>query len=253
MTTPAIASRNHPRQRDCPPTVPRSRQVADDLPWLAQPSGWTPLANCGVQVAVRYHSADSELRTGGDWYLAMPLAGGDLLLAVGDVAGHGLTAAPEMARLRYAMAAFATTCDDPSAIVGRLNAAACRRGEVTATVVAARFTPGSGELTWAQAGHLPILAASRCGIRRLPSPDGMMLGVDPAARYGRATTRLDPGDYLVMFTDGILRRSDSIDQGIDAVARLAADARCCPPSLLDHVNYQAAGDDACVLVAERVR
>ena len=80
-----------------------------------------------------------------------------------------------------------------------------------------------------------------------------MLGVDPAARFGHATARLDRGDFLVMYTDGVFRRSDSIDQGIDDLAKLAADARCCPPGLLDQVNYDAAGDDACVLVAERVR
>ena len=224
-----------------------------ELPWLAQPPGWIPLDDCGVQVAVRCHSADPGLRSGGDWYLVMPLAGGDLLLAVGDVAGHGLAAAADMARLRYAMAAFATTCDDPATIVAKLNMAACRRGEVTATVAAARFTPGSGELSWAQAGHLPILAAGPGSVRRLPSPDGVMLGVDAAARFGRATARLDPGDYLVMYTDGVLPHADPIDQGIDAMARLAADARHCPPALLDHVNYQATGDDACVLVAERIR
>jgi len=56
-----------------------------------------------------------------------------------------------------------------------------------------------------------------------------------------------------MYTDGVFRRSDLIDQGIDDLAKLAADAHCCPPGLLDQVNYDAAGDDACVLVAERVR
>lgn len=253
MTTPAIARRNYPGLRDCPPTAATPRQIADELPWLAQPPGWTPLADCGVHVAVRYRSAGPGLRSGGDWYLAMPLAGGDLLLAVGDVVGRGLTAAADMARLRYAMAAFATTSDDPAGIVAKLNVAACRRDGVTATVAAARFTPGSGELTWAQAGHLPILAAGPGGVRRLPSPDGMMLGVDAAARFGRATACLDPGDYLVMYTDGVLRHADPIDQGIDAMARLAADARYCPTTLLDHVNYQASGDDACVLVAERIR
>ena len=80
-----------------------------------------------------------------------------------------------------------------------------------------------------------------------------MLGVNPAFRFGQGSTYLDRGDFLVMSTDGVLRRSDSIDQGIDALASLAATARCCPPSLLDHVTYDAAGDDACVLVAERVR
>ena len=101
--------------------------------------------------------------------------------------------------------------------------------------------------------HPPILAVGASGVRRLPSPDGMMLGVAPAATFGQATTSLDRGDFVVLYTDGVLHRSEPIDQGIDAVASLAAAARCCPPEVLDRVAYDAAGDDACVLVAERVR
>ena len=56
-----------------------------------------------------------------------------------------------------------------------------------------------------------------------------------------------------MYTDGVLRRSQPVDEGIAAMASLAAMTRCCPPALLDYVRYDAAGDDACVLVAERIR
>jgi serine phosphatase RsbU (regulator of sigma subunit) len=249
--TRAHTARPDPRAR--PWTHALQRQLIPGLPWLAQPPGWTPLEACGVLVTVRYHSADPRLRIGGDWYLSMPLAGGDLLLAVGDVAGHGLTAAAEMVRLRCAMASLAAACDGPAEILDRLNMALCRRGGRTATAVAARFRRRSGELTWAQAGHPPILAAGPCGVRRLPNPEGMMLGVDPGARFAHATARLDPGDFVVMYTDGVFRRSDSIDQGIDGLTALAAAARRAPAGLLDHVNYNAADDDACVLVAERVR
>jgi len=229
------------------------RQLALDLHWLVQPPGWRPLRDCGVQVAVRCRSADPRLRIGGDWHLSMPLPDGDLLLAVGDVAGHGLPAAAEMVRLRYAMASFATAGAGPAAILRQLNALLCRRGEVTATVVAARFSPRTGQLTWAQAGHPPVIAVGRDGVRRLPSPAGTMLGVVPDARYEHAADRLRLGDFIVLYTDGVFPRRDSVDQGIDAMAGLAAAARCCPPALLDHVDYEAAGDDACVLVAERVR
>jgi len=251
-STTDTRARRPANPRACPWTLALQRQLIPDLRWLVQPSGWTPLKGCGVLVAVRSRSADPRLRVGGDWYLSMPLAGGDLLLAIGDVAGHGVTAAAEMIPIRYALASFATASGEPAEILDRLNTALCRRCGVTATVVAARFCPRSGELTWAQAGHPPILACDSSGVRRLPSPDGVMLGVDPAARFGHATARLDRGDFLVMYTDGVFRRSDLIDQGIDDLAKLAADARCCPPGLLDQVNYDAAGD-ACVLVAERVR
>jgi len=206
------------------------RQLALDLHWLVQPPGWRPLRDCGVQVAVRCRSADPRLRIGGDWHLSMPLPDGDLLLAVGDVAGHGLPAAAEMVRLRYAMASFATAGAGPAAILRQLNALLCRRGEVTATVVAARFSPRTSQLTWAQAGHPPVIAVSRDGVRRLPSPAGTMLGVVPDARYEHAADRLRIGDFIVLYTDGVFPRRDSVDQGIDAMAGLAAAARCCPPA-----------------------
>src|SRR5215470_15016731 len=106
MTSTLRAAR--PRPRACQWAAAAQRELYLDLQWLTQPPGWTPLRNCGVQVSVRQHSADPRLRIGGDWHLSMPLPGGDLLLAVGDVAGHGLPAAAEMVRLRYAMASFAT-------------------------------------------------------------------------------------------------------------------------------------------------
>lgn len=229
------------------------RPPALDLQWLIQQAGWTPLAAYGVQVAVRFCSADPESASGGDWYLSMPLAGGDLLLAVGDVTGHGLAAAAEMVRLRHAMASFAVSCGDPAAILDGLNAMLCRRGQVTATAVAARFRPRSGELTWAQAGHLPILVGSADGVRPLPSPDGIMLGVAAHAQFGQAAVCIEPGDFIVLYTDGIVRRREPLDQGIGRLAALAAAAGCCPAALLEDVDYGAAGDDACVLVAERVR
>jgi hypothetical protein len=253
MITMTSARAARPSPRTCPWIQAPQHQTFFDLEWLVQSPGWTPLSGCGVHVTARTRTADARMRAGGDWHLSMPLRGGDLLLAIGDVAGHGLTAAAEMVRLRYAMASLAITRGEPAAILDDLNTMLCRRGDVTATAAAARFCPRTGELSWAQAGHPPILAADADGVRPLPSPDGMMLGVAPSARFGQATARLEPGDFVVLYTDGVFLRSESIDQGIDALAALAAAARCCPPSLLDNVNYDAAGDDASVLVAERVR
>ena len=247
-----IARHRQPRQH-CLTIQEPQREPAPDLGWLVQSPGWTPLDACGVLVTVRYRSADPRLDFGGDWYLSMPLADGDLLLAVGDVAGHGLEAAAEMVRIRYAMASLAVACGEPAGLLNRLNTALCRSGSITATAAAARFRSRSGELAWAQAGHPPILACGPGGVRRLSSPDGMMLGIDPAAKFGQATTRLDRGGFLVMYTDGVFRRSESIDQAIDGLAALAAAVRCRPAGLLDHVTYGAADDDACVLVAERIR
>jgi hypothetical protein len=129
-----------------------------------------------------------------------------------------------MLRLRYAMASFATACADPAAILSHLNEALCRRGDATATAVTARFSPRSGELTWAQAGHPPVIVASGDRVRRLPSPDGTMLGVVPHARYDRAAARLRPGDFIVLYTDGVFSRRESVDEGINAMAGTAGPA-----------------------------
>jgi serine phosphatase RsbU (regulator of sigma subunit) len=102
--------------------------MTEDLAWLVQSHGWTSLDACGVQVTVGYRCADPGQRAGGDWYLSMPLAHGDLLLAVGDVAGHGLEAAAEMVRIRHAMASLAIACGEPAILLNRLNTALCRRG-----------------------------------------------------------------------------------------------------------------------------
>lgn len=107
MITMTSARAARPSPRTCPWTLAPQHQMFFDLELLAQSPGWTPLGACGIHVAVRCRSADSRMRAGGDWHLSMPMRGGDLLLAIGDIAGHGLTAAAEMVRLRYAMASLA--------------------------------------------------------------------------------------------------------------------------------------------------
>jgi serine phosphatase RsbU (regulator of sigma subunit) len=234
------------------------QQLVLDLQQLMQPPGWSALENCGIRVAARCHSADSRLRIGGDWYLAMPVSNGDLLLAVGDVAGHGLPAVATMIRLRYAMAAFAAESGAPGEIMARLNALVCRGNApgaegITATAVAARFSPATGQLTWARAGHPPLLAADWHSAWKLRSPDGLMLGVTPAAVYEEEVVFLKPHSFVVLYTDGVFDLDGPAeDEGADLAFRVSA-ARHAPASLLDLIDYASSRDDICVLVAERVR
>jgi hypothetical protein len=117
----------------------------------------------GVRVAVRYLAADDSPGPGGDWYLAVPLADGDVVFAVGDVVGHGLAAAPPMVAMRHAAAAYAVAGHQPGELLADLNMLLCRQGGwATATAVVARYRPSTGELTWARAGHPPIMVAGRC-------------------------------------------------------------------------------------------
>ncbi|MBY8870526.1 serine/threonine-protein phosphatase [Micromonospora sp. PLK6-60] len=128
----------------------RERHINQVLQHAIQPASSVVDDLAGLRVAVRYRSADPVLRIGGDWYLVRPLANGDLVMAVGDVAGHGLGAVETMVMLRYAMAAYAVEGHPPAMILSRLNALLIGAGvATTATAVVATFRPSTGQIVWA--------------------------------------------------------------------------------------------------------
>src|SRR5260370_29528988 len=75
----------------------------------------------GLRTMVRYLPASKAGRVGGDWYITAEMPAGHVLLAIGDVAGHGLAAAAGMARLRGALAGLAITGAPPERLGGWLN------------------------------------------------------------------------------------------------------------------------------------
>ncbi|GIJ47887.1 hypothetical protein Val02_47730 [Virgisporangium aliadipatigenens] len=217
----------------------------------------TPLTELnGLRVAVRYGSADPGLRIGGDWYSCVPLADGALVLAVGDVVGHGLPAAGSMSALRHSCAALAIAGFEPGELLAALNAVLWQQpGDAMATAVVAKYRPADGTLTWARAGHPPIVLAHSSGVRPWYEPPGVMLGVDPDARYPQRVAPLDPGDMLLMYTDALVeRRGSSVDEGVTAlverVRQTLRDDRCGVPDVVERVRPHETNDDACVMAAE---
>src|SRR6202050_3827899 len=110
----------------------------------------------GLRTMVRYLPASRAGRVGGDWYITADVRGGTVLIALGDVAGHGLAAAAGMARLRGALAGLAITGSPPERLVGWLNDLVWHVApEHTASVVAGYFDPARRTLTSAQGGPPP--------------------------------------------------------------------------------------------------
>jgi serine phosphatase RsbU (regulator of sigma subunit) len=169
----------------------------------------------GLRTMVRYLPASKAGRVGGDWYITADMPGGHVLIALGDVAGHGLAAAAGMARLRGALAGLAITGSPPERLVGWLNDLVHHVGpEHTASVVAGYFDPPSRTLTWAQAGHPPPVLVRGSWARPLDPPEGILLG---AARgdYAAAVLALAPGDLLLLYSDGLIERRDrSVEEGL---------------------------------------
>ncbi len=224
---------------------------------LPLPEG--PIELPGLKVALRYLPAGQESLVGGDWYHAAEQRDGSVLLAVGDVAGHGTQAATTMAQLRHALRALAVTTTDPAVLLGHLNRLTCdlekESPELAATAVIARYEPARRRITWAQAGHPPPLLSHRGRTAPLHRPNGPMLGVIDDARYECAVLDLMIGDVLLLYTDGLVEhRHRGVDDGLAAVIAAVDEAVRASPErplgeLLGRLRQSNPDDDTCILAA----
>lgn len=217
----------------------------------------------GVQLAVRHRTGP---RGGGDWYDALPLPEGALGLAVGSVSGSGASALAAMGRLRASLRAYAVMeGEDPVAVLSDLELL-LRLTEParSATALFAYCEPARRTILLAGAGHSPPLVV---GDRRtefvettLSAPLGML------ACWEAPSVELapDPGETVLLYTDGLLHRTgDPMDR---AFARLHAAAASVPKALredpgalADHVLHAmlpdgldvADSDEDVVLLAAR--
>jgi serine phosphatase RsbU (regulator of sigma subunit) len=209
----------------------------------------------GLRTMVRYLPASKAGRVGGDWYITADMPGGHVLIAIGDVAGHGLAAAAGMARLRGALAGLAITGSPPERLVGWLNDLVRHVApEHTASVIAGYFDPVSRTLTWAQAGHPPPVLVRGSWARPLDPPVGILLGAGDE-EYSAAVLALAPDDLLLLYSDGLIERRDrSLDEGLAALSgavRGIADPELAIDAALRALGSTDAQDDTC-LVALRV-
>src|SRR5258708_37583953 len=231
------------------------RNVALELQRAILPLHDEPFDLPGLRTMVRYLPASKAGRVGGDWYITADMPGGHVLIAIGDVAGHGLAAAAGMARLRGALAGLAITGSPPERLVGWLNDLVRHVApEHTASVIAGYFDPVSRTLTWAQAGHPPPVLVRGSWARPLDPPVGILLGAGDE-EYSAAVLALAPDDLLLLYSDGLIARRDrSLDEGLAALSgavRGIADPELAIDAALRALGSTDAEDDTC-LVALRV-
>jgi serine/threonine-protein kinase RsbW len=179
----------------------------------------------GYALAVRYLPASRGADVGGDFHDVVPLPGGDVALAVGDVVGHDVTAAATMGQLRSVHRALLVDLPGPAALVDRLHGSWPLLGlSRMATALFARLDPATGDLRIASAGHLPPLLVHRGHAEFLPVTSGRLLGAPPGPAP-EWIGRLPRGATLVLFTDGLLEsRTADIDEGLDRLLAVAPEA-----------------------------
>ncbi|MGV4983830.1 PP2C family protein-serine/threonine phosphatase [Streptomyces sp. NRAIS4] len=208
-----------------------------------------------LDLAARRLPAATTTLLGGDWYDALELSDGETLLSVGDLTGHGVAVASGMAMLLGAVRGMALAGSRPGELLGKLNQLLDATVQpALGSAVCCRYRPETHTLIWAQAGHpAPLLYRDGAG-RMLNAPDGVLLGATTGAVYGQAEETLQPGDLLLLHTDGLVpghSPSAAVDRLLALAPRFGAarTAQDCVRTVVEEFGGAGREDEACVLVA----
>ncbi|MDX3238486.1 SpoIIE family protein phosphatase [Streptomyces sp. ME03-5709C] len=219
-----------------------------------------------LEVAYRYLPTDIQDGVGGDWFDVIALSGARIALVVGDVVGHGLTAAATMGRLRTAIHTLADMDLPPDELLAHLDDLIIRLteeentdGSVAATVTGATclyavYDPVTRRLTMARAGHPPpaiVAPGGQVTFAELPAGPPLGLGAMP---FESAELELAEGSIVALYTNGLIGTFDEDpDVGLDRLAHALAHPEMplqelCT-SLLEHLSPGPPADDVALLVA----
>jgi anti-sigma regulatory factor (Ser/Thr protein kinase) len=181
------------------------------------------------------------------------------VLVIGDVVGKGVRAAAAMGQLRNALRAYVLEGFDPGQALNRLNrlVGSTEHGSF-ATVVCLRFSPRTGRLRYASAGHpAPLLIRGDDAALLHDRALGPPIGAVPEAAYRTVEGELAPGDRLLLYTDGLIEdRELGLDAALDQLRLDAASPGEHVADLVDAVVERVAErprhDDVAVLALEAV-
>ncbi len=141
----------------------------------------------------------------GDYYDVLQLSDGRLVFAIADVSGKGLSAAILMSNVHAGLRILVESGHSAAELCSQLNRHLCRFTESQrfATLFYGEWDRAQHRLTYVNAGHTtPILAGSSDGCRRLDC-GGVPIGLFPDSPFCAGTVTLDPGDLVVLYSDGI--------------------------------------------------
>ncbi|MFD9327284.1 SpoIIE family protein phosphatase [Streptomyces sp. NPDC060065] len=178
----------------------------------------------GMTVAARYVPTGGGLQVGGDWYDMIPLPTGRFALVIGDVQGHDVRAAGLMGQLRIALRAYAAEGHRPDAVLSRASrflygvtdsvtygssGSSDSEGDAGdmrfATCLYVEVDPATGTLDIARAGHPdPAIRMADGTVLTRPVAGGLPLGIDPDADYPTTRLVLEPGETMLICTDGLI-------------------------------------------------
>jgi serine phosphatase RsbU (regulator of sigma subunit) len=238
----------------------QQKQFADMMQRSLLPQSVPELT--GLELGDAYESS-ARVEVGGDVYDFMELADGRLAVALGDVTGHGIEAAADMAMAKFVFRSLAREHPEPSDFLQSANEVVV--GEIAPgkfiTMVYVVIDPVSGEAAVAGAGHPAPRVVGADGHVSSLDAQGLVLGVERGQQYEEVRAKLAVGDSVVLYTDGVIeaRRAGEL-YGAERLDRLLAERHELRPrklarAVLDDCRAFAEGelaDDCAVVVVRRV-
>jgi sigma-B regulation protein RsbU (phosphoserine phosphatase) len=165
-----------------------------------------------------------------------------LVFALGDIGGKGLAAGMWVTHLVGLIRTHTAVNSDPEAIVAGVNRDIARLAAVEplSTIFVARLDSRSGILDYCSAGHPPALHLRANGQLELLSDGGPVLGAVPSASFDRGSMMMDPGDLLLVCSDGILESFNEAEQEFGAM-RLQTELRRAQGGTAESVLFSVLG------------
>jgi sigma-B regulation protein RsbU (phosphoserine phosphatase) len=213
----------------------------------------------GVAVAARYRPMTA---VAGDFYDFVEIDDHRLGILVADVSGHGVPAALLASMVKVALASQHARADRPAALMAGLNGALCGRLAGQFVTAAYLFIDARvASMRYAAAGHPPMLRLRRSGLEVVEiEKNGLALGFSDQAEYDEVEQRLEAGDRLLLYTDGLIEAANRSDElfGIERVKTSIVAAAGLPPdeaadavlTTMDAWSGQPAGDDLTIIFVD---
>lgn len=228
------------------------QQILPDV--LPEPDGWELV---GWSKPAR--------QVGGDYFDAIPLPSGKLLLVLGDVTGKGMPAALLVSTLHSALQLLCDRDLDLSSLLARLNTHVVESSASNKfiTLFLGELDCATGHLVWASAGHNPAFVVRPDAPVEELGATGVPIGLLPKGMWSTRETQLEPGDLLCVYSDGITEAAALSDEeyGNERLVALLTANRETPldqvrerlhDELAEFVGDQPAGDDQTVVLLRRV-
>ena len=229
----------------------RAHHVASTLQRALLPQALPSLP--GVAFDGVYVPGRLEAQVGGDWYDAVRLADGRVLITIGDVAGSGLQAAVIMSTIRQVIRGVAQLYADPTTMVDAADRTLkAEHPDQLVTAVVAVFDPVARTIAYCSAGHpAPLLRAADGTVTELAAR-GLPLGLRARDESDARTVDVPTGATIVFYTDGLVESTQDIIEGEHRVREALADAEVASRpdvarALYERVLHDGAHDDVAIL------